>query len=430
MESAEQLSTKSSSTAPKAPAVMAKSYSIREVLEAYKADDDERNGKLEPIQGNWIEEYVSLFSSIQESPADFHLWTALTVLAAATERKVWLNRGFYDLFPNLYVMLVGSSARVRKTSSMDIAEPIFKKACPDHRVISQKISPSALIGCINETFAKRKVGAGVIISEEFADFLKSAEGMVELLTKLYTPRDMYDYTTRDRGTERCERTYLNLLAASTPEWLQEAIPRGSIGGGFASRFVFVYRDKMERIAWPSINKGEAKKILSLTHHLTKMSRLEGQVPITLEAMKYFEDWYTTVNEGVNDEATDGYYGRRHDTALKVATLLAIAADYQNTLVETYHIQAAMSALGDNEKHLPQIMRLAQRTEGGRLYDKVLRSIQKAKKLTRTKVLTNFSYCANAAELDPILRQLEDTRQIESYKDNRTLYYKYIGKGLV
>ena len=58
---------------------------------------------------DWLTTYTE-YTSEQESPALFHLWVGTSVIASAMERRCYINRGYYTLYPNLYIVLIGESA--------------------------------------------------------------------------------------------------------------------------------------------------------------------------------------------------------------------------------------------------------------------------------------------------------------------------------
>ena len=92
----------------------------------------------------WLEKYLE-YTEDQESPSIFHLWVGLSLISAVLGRRVWIDRGYYFLFPNLYVVLVAGSARARKSTALGIGVGLLKKAGVDVNIISQKITPEAFI---------------------------------------------------------------------------------------------------------------------------------------------------------------------------------------------------------------------------------------------------------------------------------------------
>ena len=66
---------------------------------------------------DWLEGYVK-FTSNSEPPELFHIWTALSVLAASLQRKCSLPWGTLTFYPNLYVVLIAPSGKARKGTAM------------------------------------------------------------------------------------------------------------------------------------------------------------------------------------------------------------------------------------------------------------------------------------------------------------------------
>lgn len=53
----------------------------------------------------------------QESPESFHFWTAVGLVASVAGRSIWTDRGYYNLYPNHYIILVSKSALARKSTA-------------------------------------------------------------------------------------------------------------------------------------------------------------------------------------------------------------------------------------------------------------------------------------------------------------------------
>jgi len=68
------------------------------------------------LRKDWLSSYLE-YTSGQESPRNFHFWTGLSILGGALRRNVVLDRVYYKLFPNLYVILVAASAACKKKCS-------------------------------------------------------------------------------------------------------------------------------------------------------------------------------------------------------------------------------------------------------------------------------------------------------------------------
>ena len=149
----------------------------------------------------------------------FHLWVAISTLASTLERNVFLDRGYYTLYPNLYVVLVAESEVCMKTTAADIGINILGMIENAPAVFAQKITPEALVSglcnecAVDEAGVVFKNACGVIYAEELSVFLGKeayASGMVSILTSLYGCRDKWEYETIGRGTDIAYTTCINL----------------------------------------------------------------------------------------------------------------------------------------------------------------------------------------------------------------------------
>src|SRR5437867_8440908 len=98
---------------------------------------------------SWLDTYME-YTLDQESPDAFHLWTATTVLAAAMGRKCYINKGYYKLYPNLFVVLVAGAAKLRKSTAINLGiitpdEIELFEHVPNTLIINGKITPEKFI---------------------------------------------------------------------------------------------------------------------------------------------------------------------------------------------------------------------------------------------------------------------------------------------
>ena len=386
------------------------------------------NGKNSVRQlDDWLTSYAE-YTSEQESPSLFHFWVGTSVIASTMERRCYINRGYYTLFPNLYIVLIGASARVRKTSAISIGYEIFREANSKSVIVSQKTTPEAIISIFVEGYKERGVSGGVIVADELGVFLggqlKSMD-LMQLLTKWYDCPKHFEYHTMMRGKEIMDCVYCNMIAGTTPQWLKDSMPPHAVGGGFTSRIIFVYQDKPEKlVAFPEITDAQKRMKVKLLHDLQSISKLKGQYKLTKGAREWYERWYMDVfrPETTPHMALDGYFGRKHDTLLKVAMCLS-ASKSGNLIVDEIELRMALKALNKNEQFLPDTLRLIQMTDVGEEMEKVLRVICRKEEIDFIALSRSVSYCINARHLDEILNDLIAADRIAHYIKEGKRWYK-------
>src|SRR5437899_322009 len=94
-----------------------------------------------PKQG-WLAEYIE-WTMGSESPAPYHFFVGCAVLGSSMGRKVWFNMGYYKLYPNTQILLVGPTGAVKKTSAINLGLTLMRKV--KVKLIAAKTTPEALI---------------------------------------------------------------------------------------------------------------------------------------------------------------------------------------------------------------------------------------------------------------------------------------------
>lgn len=391
-----------------------------------------RNGNNGRLLDDWLSSYAD-YTEDQESPSLFHFWVGTSVIAATLERKCCIHRGYYTLYPNLYVVLIGASARVRKTSAINMGFEVYREAIDKGVMVSQKTTPEALISIFVEGFKERGVSGGVIVSDELGVFLGGQSknmDLMQLLTKWYDCPKHFEYHTMMRGKEIMDQVYCNMIAGTTPQWLKDSLPPHAVGGGFTSRIIFVYQDKPEKLVpFPEMTPKMVTLRNKLIHDLRIISRIGGQFRLTEKAREWFSDWYTQVfkPETTPYASLDGYFGRKHDTLLKVAMCLS-ASKSNSLVVGEIELKMALRALNKNEQHLPDTLRLIQMTEVGEEMEKVYRVICRKGEIEFVQLSRQVSYCMNTRRLEEVLQDLiSGDRAVEYMKDKKRWFKKKGGQ---
>lgn len=308
---------------------------------------------------DFIEAYLE-HTSGHEGTRKTHLWSCMSILAGALERRVWYDRGFYKLFPNLYVFIIGKSGLIKKSTTTGIAVDLFREL-KDCRLMSERLTAASLIHQMSLADTKFECGgfrirqsAVFAYASELKVFLEEVNGgILDLLTTFYDcvpndPNKPWVYSTKNKGTTAIYGPCLNILAASTKAWLKQCLPRKEQEGGFTSRVLFVVEndapDKL--VAWPEA-PADPNLRRKLIADLMQIHQLAGVASVTDEAKAHFADWYEYHMRKVvphnTDPAFSGYLGRKGDLILKLA-LIRCASLSNRLLVTKEHLHWAGHAL--------------------------------------------------------------------------------------
>lgn len=315
-----------------------------------------------PTEG-YFTDYL-LYTAGIEPPLRFNFWTAATILGAVISRNLYFSRGFYNVYPNLFTMLVAPSGKCRKTTAANIGINLVR---PFTHVMADKITPEQLahrlsdrnvplVGAEETTNGNGTHNAqAMIFAPELAVFLGKQsynDGLVELLTRLADAPDEWTYDTRSGGSVTMHNVCISLEGCSTPDWLADAIPATAFGGGFLGRIIFVVcMDSTRRFAFPPEPSKELKQ--RILQHLLRASHLKGEVTISDDAREWYETWYERNRlPDFTDLRTSGYYERKQDHLIRVALLLLAAIPNSPLVLTIETLKLADEILSAIEPSMP------------------------------------------------------------------------------
>lgn len=293
-----------------------------------------------------------------ESPVIMHIWSAISAAAAAMGRHVWLEQGTGNMFPNMYILLVGPPG-VRKNSAINYAVKILRestgvKFAPDDTggqrqglIValedSESDDVSAQLGGtdladinllvkddvlsslgkvkLNLTADDPDAHALYICATEFGSFL--GQGSLDMTRFLIKMWDAEDYTYKIRKEYNIlKNPLLNLLGGTTAADLSTLLPPEAIGQGFMSRIILVFASQKAKRLPPSksfLNNNLSKDLEKVYKFL--FETLEGKMIMSNEAAKVSDKIYME-DIKIADTRFIHYSERRQDHLTKLAMVLA------------------------------------------------------------------------------------------------------------
>lgn len=315
---------------------------------------------------DWLAAYME-WTENQESPEAFHLWTGMVVLATALHRQVYLDRVWYKLYPNIYVLIVAESAMARKSVAMNMGLGVLREALPDVYIIGDRVTPEGLVRFANRSTTGLDAGGRrvhgqdsslLIYADELANLFGYDKAMASrlaiLLTRVYESQERYTHTTSTEGRRELFNLYWNVLAATAPHNLK-VMPEEAIGGLLGRLILVSAKGRKKTIAWGIKDPMSDELRGKLVADLFRISQLEGQFTVTKEAADYFTTWYEKQSDiTYEDAAMDAFHARCHDTALKLACLLSVSRG-DDLVVSIGHMAAGITYV---EKQLPEFSRVS------------------------------------------------------------------------
>lgn len=343
---------------------------------------------------DWISTFLD-YTDHMEAPRLMRTWSAISTIASALRKKVWIDQDQFVWTPSLYIIYVGPPGVITKSTTTDLGMNLLREI-PGIKFGPNNITWQALAGAFAgacESFIwpiasgdQHPMSPITLVSRELGSLLNPKDGdLVNLFIELYDGAKVYQKVTKMSGNDTIEAPWINLLGATTPSWIAENVPKSALGGGLISRCIFLYGDEKEKmVPYPKevIKDKRAHDIVkkALIHDLEHISlNLCGPYEMTKEAIKWGSEWYralwTDAKQHYSDDKVMGYIARKQTHMHKVAMVLAASTKDDLTLTAE-DLQLADQMLADIESSLDKVFAQIGRSEQSVQAEKFIGLIKK------------------------------------------------------
>ena len=372
---------------------------------------------------NWLDTFMLWTLPRSEAQESYIFWTGLFTLSSVLRRKVKIPKsilGSWECPPHLYVMFIAPPGESRKTTTQSYAIDLLDEL-PDVHKGPAIISQASLLSKLVES----EDSSVYLISEEFSDLIMKSKGeMFEFLTSMFDGKKSIEASTISRGVEFVSKPCVNLLAATTPVWVAENMSEAVIGGGFASRVVFIYEEATRRkqfiykgkISFDDLNKAREDLVEDLKH----IDTLNGDFDLTKEAEVWLENWYQNRPSEPNKKLK-GYHERKPAHLLKVAMLLHVAKS-DTLILDVPDVEAALAELTKIERKLHRVFEGVGKNPFVFDMRNIIDYVNEQKKVEKTELLTHFTAAAPPSMLNDLISALLSMRKIKVVEEDKKIYY--------
>lgn len=377
---------------------------------------------------SWLDGIMASAAEV-ESPKSWVWWSGVSAIAAIAGSNVYLDKFYYKLSPNLFVMLLGKSG-LGKGWPIWLAKELV--TCVDTtRVISGRNSIQAVLkelGTITTRNGKPPIpdSRGFLVSGEFVNFVIQDPHSLSVLTELYDTHynSVWKNTTKGSGIDTLKNVCLTMLGASSPAHFREVVHAKDIEGGFLGRTLMVFEDTRGFINPLTEKPKTSFDPVAAAEHLTGISKLKGEFKYSKSAKATYENWYYELRRRDTQDKT-GTVQRIHNHVEKVAMCCALARE--DTLeLKSEDIEASIDACTTLITHVDKILQGAGgKSEVAEHQAMVLQVLLKAEgyELTRQKVLQKLFGDVDSFVLNRVIETLTEAHAVTAETRGGNVFYK-------
>jgi hypothetical protein len=220
---------------------------------------------------HFVSRYIAYASRQTDAAHEYHEALALALMATATpDVRAEIKQFPHALRTNLYIALVGSTSKSRKSTAKDIAIDVAQRAFPS-ALLSDTSTPEAFA----MELAEHRQQASLWGIDEFAALLVQMHrreylaGLVKLVLELYGKPD-YVYK-RVKGNVAIRDAHLTIIGCAA-DTVFDALHSHDVESGLLPRFAIVYPErKPPRLPFAASAETDQKERNELVYRLSKIA---------------------------------------------------------------------------------------------------------------------------------------------------------------
>lgn len=314
-----------------------------------------------------------------EVPQQYYFWSGISTLAALVNGQVWTRMGRYEIYPNMYIVLLGPPGN-GKTSAMRRAEKLVR-GFEDVSLSAQSETAEGLVRFMRDkcvrplTLSDGNVDYTPVtcfLSELSNFFGRDPGGMIDVLTGIWDcGGDNFHRRTKGQGEDILPRPNLNLLGCTTQDWITTYLKSDIIGGGFTRRVVFVNEmmgDDTNRVPWPEDTPRSIQARDNCKAYGSVLRGVRGEMVFSPGTRAWWDKWYST-RVIPREPDVRGYHKTKPILVLKVAMLVALSESPER-VIKPDHMDVALALLGATETHLLKVFQGIGRNELNAVANKI------------------------------------------------------------
>lgn len=334
------------------------------------------------VDNEFLQKYLEYVEQT-ESPKLMHIWSAISAASACMGKHVHLPFGIGNIYPNIFVLLVGPPG-TRKSQSIKYASKLIKSAtgvrfAPDDTGgqrqgliaaiegdmqlddAEQELEIMANAAAINSLTDIGNISVSTVngsdthhifaCASEFGTFM--GEGNVNMTRFLNKVWDGEDYYYKLKNTQKVLKDPLmTIIGGTTTSDIARILPAESIGQGFMSRWILVFApQKAKKVARPRLDSDLAdwlQERFAWLHY-----EMHGEMSESPAAHDLLNKLYEEEDIDLQDSRFLYYSERRHTHLQKLCIILA--ALRQSYEIQSQDVEQANMLLAATEEYMPEAL---------------------------------------------------------------------------
>jgi hypothetical protein len=319
----------------------------------------ERGEPMDDFFSRYLE-YAGVGTS--EAPTIFHRWSIVSAVGAMLGRQIHLPFGHSKIYPNQYIMIMGSPGS-RKSTAMAVAKGLLQEAGytrfgPDKTskerfLMEMKQYEEAIDMEDLEALTLDEPSEIYVVASEFTDFVGTNNmEFITMLTNLWDNPDVYRNPKIHGASVLVHEPTVNIIGGNTTQGFALAFPPESLGNGFLSRLIFVYGEPNGvKVAWPK--PSDPLLAAGLVEDL-KQIKVKAKGIVTLgKGVEELGDKIYREFRDIDDARFKHYSTRRFTHLIKLS--MVIAATRMSTQIQEEDMLKANTLLHYTEHNMPKAL---------------------------------------------------------------------------
>lgn len=395
--------------------------------------------------GDWLEAFIA-HNEVNKFPTKFLKWAGISAIAGALERKTWVYYRNAQIYPNLYIMLVGPPGSGKSKSANEAMK--YLSSVSDIHFTPNMMTQASLIHDLEISGVKKafqfknqeyRMSAIFCFASEAVNTLGDNYGsIIKILTDLYDSgangwhKDKFWHkTTKTSGEEKIFNPCINLLACTTAEWLTDFIDIKDLRGGFSSRCIFVHESSYNTglIDWKDDEETTSHDAsIGINKHLADdlraINALRGKFKIADEVRRVAPLADQAIAMDLDANPTDKFNHfkvRKFWNIMKVAQVLS-ASESSRMVIELKHFEEAQRCIEEFMQDLPSLFDTIGRNKDAPVLAAMEKWVRASDWFTQGEFMKNFQNEMRSQDLMSAWKNIvAQGGLVYKVADKRTLY---------